>query len=374
MIIGTISININAPDFNYGAVLHSWAFQKYLEKLDIVEDTEIINYTMPLLEKQHLKYPMIDALRSGDFKAAAGYIIRFPLYFMRYQKFQKFIRHHMKVSPIHYNQKRLEEARLEYDVVICESDVIWSPGFSGGHFDRSFFLALDSMKKMKRIAYAPSMADGDLTEEQKLELVNLLPNLDFISSRETYEKDILEKLTNRNITHVLDPVMLLERKDYEPIIGKRPAEKYLLLYLPVDDNISLRQSAGRYAVEYGLTVVEISTRLKKRRNQITLTMAGIEDFLAGILYAEVIFTNSFHAICFSVIFQKQFYAFSRAYAGKVKNICDVLKLSDHYFPDDFAEAAEIDYAAVNRIWNEKKQLSRKWLKHALTDAGTNYES
>ena len=51
----------------------------------------------------------------------------------------------MQTSKIKYVQSKLETAKLNYDCVICESDVIWSPGFSGGHFDKSFFLALESM-------------------------------------------------------------------------------------------------------------------------------------------------------------------------------------------------------------------------------------
>lgn len=39
MKVGTISLNINAPDFNYGAMLHSWAFQQFLKKLDCVDYT-----------------------------------------------------------------------------------------------------------------------------------------------------------------------------------------------------------------------------------------------------------------------------------------------------------------------------------------------
>ena len=174
MKIGTISLNINAPDFNYGAMLHSWAFQQFLKRLDIVEYTEIIDYTMPRLEKQDLEHPIITAVKGLHVRSMIHYIKNYEIYKKRFWKFQKFIENNLVKSEKKYIQSTLAKEKLDYDCVICESDVIWSPGFSGGHFDKSFFLALDSMKMMKKVAYAPSMANGDLNVEQEKELRELL--------------------------------------------------------------------------------------------------------------------------------------------------------------------------------------------------------
>lgn len=368
MKIGTISLNINAPDFNYGAILHSWAFQRYLKMLDVTTSTEIIDYTMPILEGQNLHYPFLYDLKKKRPKRCLRELISWRVYQTRYKKFQSFIKRELQTSKIKYVQKSLEMATLDYDCIICESDVIWSPGFSGGHFDRSFFLALKSMSQMKRIAYAPSMANGDLTEAQKAELKELLTYPQYISCRESYEKCILEKYTDKEVTYVMDPVFLLDREEYDRICPPPHKKKYLFLYLPVDDNLSLRKSATDYANSHNLDIIEINTYLKnyKRDNIICIGDAGIEEFLSAIKYADVVFTNSFHAICFSVIFNVQFYAFSRAYAGKVKDICEVLGLSKRYFPDDhFEEQPPIDYAKVNMVKDRLVEKSRMWLQSAL---------
>ena len=238
----------------------------------------------------------------------------------------------MSVSKEAYTQKTLNAAKLNYDTVICESDVIWSPGFCGGHFDRSFFLALDSMKAMRRVAYAPSMADGTLREGQEKELKSLLLHIDQISCRESYEKQILERLTDKKVTHVADPVLLLQEGDYAPILGEPLAE-------------------GRY-------------------HYVCYEAAGIEDFLSAVKYAECVFTNSFHAICFSVIFHRDFYAFSRAYAGKVKDICHTLGAYGRYVPDGEGICEEeVDYVRVDRKWKEFRERSQRWLKNALISPG-----
>lgn len=368
MNIGTLSLNINAPDFNYGAILHSWAFQQYILNKGLAEYTEIINYTTPQLQNQHLYLPIIDTLVKFQLRGTINNIITFLPYTRRYKKFKRFIENNMIVSSKAYTQKALSEATLNYDAVICESDVIWSHGFFGGHFDRSFFCALDSMKKMKRIAYAPSMADGDLNGVEE-EFKSLLTNLDYISCRESYEKEIIEKYTDKPVMHVVDPVLLLNEDDYAKIVSKRQiCEKYVLTYLPVNQNDYMLKDALQYAKAHGYKLINIVNDLHKSHMDgvETIIDAGIEEFLSYIRNAEIIFTNSFHAICFSVIFKKQFYAFSRNYSGKVKDICQIMNLENRFFSDNvFREQKPIDYDAVYKILQNKINESELWLKTAL---------
>ena len=87
-------------------------------------------------------------------------------------------------------------------------------------------------------------------------------------------------------------------------------DKYILLYLPVNDNKRLRRHAKEFAIEHGYKILEISTKLLKTQTDLItgLPHAGVEEFLSAIKNAEVIFTNSLHAVCFSIIFKKEFYA------------------------------------------------------------------
>lgn len=365
--VGTISLNINTFDFNYGAMLHSWAFQKYMLKNNLCDNTEIINYITPSLERKHLKTPIVDAIIEKNLKSFLKNILIWNSYQKRYKKFNQFINNNMKISKDFYTQTKLENACLSYDTLICESDVIWSPGFFGGQFDKTFFFDLESMNEIKKVAYAPSLGDGNLSEQQKMELKKLLKNFDYISCRETYGVNILQGLTDKKIQKVLDPVMLLDDVDYEEIMGERIIkEDYLLLYLPVDNNKKLRESAVKYAKEKHLKILEISTKCFKCGNYKTLTSAGIEEFLSAIKYANTIFTNSFHAICFSLIFNKNFYAFARNYYGKIKDICDIVNLSSRFFENnEFKELDDIDYNSVNAIVNKLKLESKSWLQNAL---------
>ena len=364
--IGTLSLNINTPDFNYGAILHSWAFQKYLEK-NTNADVEIIDYKTPHLERFDKAHPIKSYIKMKNWKSLAKRVLKYNSYMKKYNKFEEFIKNNIKFSKKKYTQSTLNTENLEYDTLICESDVIWSPGFFKGIFDKTFFLALDSMNDKKRIAYAPSMADGNMTDDNKRELKDLLCDLDYISCRESYEKRILENYTEKEITHVLDPVMLLSAEDYDRIIApKILKEEYLLIYLPVNNNKKLRKEAIKYAKRNNLKILEITTNLISHTTGVTLTSAGVEEFLSAIKNAKIVFTNSFHAICFSIIFNREFYAFSRACNGKVKDICELMGLEGRFLSNDiFIELEKINYTEVNSKWNDLKVKSQRWINNAL---------
>lgn len=140
MKVGTLSLNINAPDFNYGAILHSYAFQQYLLKDENIDGVEIIDYVTPRLEGQDLASPIFNRLKTGHIKSFFRNTAHLKNYNRRLEKFNKFEEKNMIISKQQFTQKLLQKNILEYDVIICESDVIWAPGFFGGEFDKSFFV------------------------------------------------------------------------------------------------------------------------------------------------------------------------------------------------------------------------------------------
>ena len=368
MIVGSISVNINTPDFNYGAILHSWAFQQYVKKIDFVDYMEVIDYTTPYLEKKHRFFPWIDLFKEGKITHALRAIKRTPAYLARYYKFHRFEKQHMVCSKP-YTQATLSKAQLPYDVIVCESDIIWNPKLCDGKYDPAFFAALPCFKKMKKIAYSPSLGDSMLSKEYAREFKDLLKNLDHISCRESYAKKIIEEHSEKNVTHVLDPVLLLDPSDYECITAPRiTADKYLLLYLPVNDNEKLRYHAQQYAKQHHLKILEISTRVRKRpENDINLVAAGVEEFLSAIKNASCVFTNSFHAICFSIIFSVEFYAFTRNVPGKVRDICKTLGLPERFLEDNnFIQQPPINFAEVHAKWISMRNESQSWLLKALS--------
>lgn len=362
MRIGTISLNINTNDLNYGAMLHSWAFQKYLQKYEGII-TEIIDYTTPQFYDMNLKYPMLDFIKRKDFRSSIISLARCFSHARRFDKFEKFKKEQLTISSVHYSQEMLSCEKLDYDVIVCESDVVWSPGFFGGEFDPTFFLALPSMSSARKIAYAVSMANGQFTKQQEDLFSILLKNLDAVSCRETYAAQYTQLFYEHNVPCVLDPTLLLSPQEYEPITVPRMIdEPYVLIYYPLGYDLRIIAAAKCYAKKRDLRIVELSRYPWNGLEHRTITDAGIEEFLSLIKNSEAVFSNSFHGVCFSLIFQKEFYAFSRETGKKIEDICNRLDLSSRFVQDVFIMHKPIDYLKVQETLHRLKQESIQWIE------------
>ena len=346
-------------------MLHSWAFQKFLLQYSEI-DTEILDYTTPHLYGRNLKYPMWALLKNGNIKGFIIACIRVISHKNRFEKFEQFKKNNLIISEKRYSQEKLATAKINYDVIVCESDVIWCPNFFGGDFDPTFFGALPSMRNVRCVSYAASMGNGGFNDKQERHFIRLLNNLDSISCRETYASVYTQKFYDKKVECVVDPVLLLSADEYDSITSTRIIkEPYLLLYFPLGYDKHIVSTAKEYATKRELKFVELSRYPWDRVRNKTITDAGIEEFLSLIRYADVVFSNSFHAVCFSVIFKRDFYAFNRATGRKIEDICDRLKLHNRFIDGAFYEQQPIDYDVVHRILNGMVKSSVEFIENNL---------
>jgi hypothetical protein len=367
MKIATISININTINHNYGAILHSWAFQQYLlENVNNLEETILIDYIPNYVEGFNLKYPVLSYLKKS-FRDTILWSVYLFSNLRKYNKIERFINNNFIKTKEKYNENDLSTHSLDYDVYICESDVIWDPNHYGSGFERAFFLDFDYMKSKKRISYAASLGNAEFTEENKIQYTNLLKNIDYISIREKYGADYTQKFTKKPVFNVLDPTLLLDSDDYEKICSKKLIkEKYLLIYFPLEYNSKIIKEARSYAKVHNMKVVEISRYVWNKFHHKVYTAAGVDEFLSLIKHAELVFTNSFHGVCFSIIYKKEFYSFTRKTGKKIENLCTLFDLKARFINQDFVEDFEsIDYSKVFNILNIERSKSIAFIENAL---------
>ncbi|WP_310604960.1 polysaccharide pyruvyl transferase family protein [Anaerosporobacter sp.] len=367
--IGIISVDINTPMFNYGAILHTWAFEKYLVKKNFT-NFENIDYLPDILKYQNRLFPIFDLFTNTHKRLSLRYSLHYFQYIKKLKKINNFCKNKMINSKKQYKYSNIGSANLDYDVLIAEDDVIWAPGFlcRKDFVDKTFFLAHDNMKKCKKLSYSASMAECDFNIKDYPKLREYLSDFYKISVRESYARDFIVNKLELPATKVLDAVFLLEAEEYDSIISNRFTnfENYVLLYLPADDNTELRNAALNFAKEKNSRIIEVTNQICSSKN--IFGDCGLEDFLSSIKYATAIFTNSFHAICFAVLFEKDFYAFSRKSGGKVKDICESFGILNRYYPKKYIRTDdEIDYTKVSSRVKELSEESRKWLMDALEE-------
>lgn len=378
MKIGIISINAHTKVLNFASPLHSYAFQAFLESNGI--ESTIIDYKPVYYGKFDVRHPLFYYIEhpNSDPAMQTRLLKKWKNLFYereyRYDRFEEFIEKYYKKTDICYNAKMMETEDPGFDCYICVTDVIWKYNPKNG-FDRGYLLACKQMEGKKKIAYAASRGAKGYTTEQNKVFFDYISDIDYISVREKSLKEHIEKDSNLPVTHVLDPVFLQE-KDFYYNLAIRPEKKgYVLLYIVMEKAKDLVETAVRFAELHNLDIIELSENLEDQNipngtHHKVIYDLGVEEWLGYMQNAEYIFTNSFHACCFSIIFGKQFFAGDRS-GDKIDSVLEMFNLSNRRIsgnsPDMANNMANIDYEAVNALRHEYTKYSKDFILNAIRD-------
>jgi len=364
MKVGIISINKYSKHLNYGAALHSYAFQHYLDKHGI--DNVIIDYLPRFMKKYNMKYPVIARQPKEQFRRSLFWLGAFFPNIVKYNKFMDFFKNHYRTTR-QYTEKQLAKADLDFDTVICESDVIWSPHSTQG-FDNGFFCNLPSMKDKNKISYAACIGYTKFSEKRQAKFRELLKNFDSISVREIQGTEFTQQFTDKKVYNVLDPTLLLDAEDYQDIIISPKEQGYVLVYNCLKNNKKMVLDAKKAAKQLGLKVIEVSVYYNNFYLDKVKTTIGIEEFLGYFQNASYVFTNAFHGVCFSLIFKKDFYTYARGTKdSRVTSILHLMDLDGRFLQNDqeLPAITSIDYDKVYEHLNRERKKSQDFLFRAL---------
>lgn len=288
----------------------------------------------------------------------------------------------LAVHKLYPDKVSMYELNEKSDIFIVGSDQIWHRNLYND-FGKVAFLDYIYNDK-KKIAYASSFGrdywSGNSYETQ--EVAYYLKDFDYISLREKSGVSICRKYFNVVAQSVLDPVFLCPKKKYENLAQKSNQKReqsyiggYILDISPCKLRILKRVQE---LMKIPCTILTDAFR-KTLIDQETITIqenAFCEDWLCNIINSKFVITDSFHGMCFAIIFNKPFIAISNETRGKVRftDLLDELKLSDRLISEaDTMEKINelitkpIDYLKVNEILKEKRVYSIHWLKNALNE-------
>lgn len=285
---------------NYGSVLQSYASVMTLRKLGY--KPEIINLrNQAQIDAYRIFHPGESATRR------AFNLLLYPKLRSRFRKFEQFINHILPISIKEYRSgQELDADTLDYDIYYTGSDQVWNPACQD--FESAYYLDFVNHKR-PTIAYAPSMGKAvfDVADEQRIK--RLLEYVDHLSCREISGATLIARLSGRQVTQVCDPVLLPSQVEWSDFAVKpRYKKPYILAYFLNNNHgdrsqiDALRRFTGCDVVilnEYIRDLIKPGVRMKLD--------ASPQEFLGLIRDAAIVYTNSFHATAFSVIFHKDFY-------------------------------------------------------------------
>lgn len=257
----------------------------------------------------------------------------------------------------------------EYDNFIVGSDQTWSPHLYSER--RPYFL--DFANLPKRNAYAPSMGTTTIPDDYKQLLQQKLSTFNHISCREQTNCRMLSSLLGREVSHVLDPTLLLTPKEWNKVcVAPKIDGEYILAYIlgEKDSIISFAEQLGK---AQNMPVYYIVTRPKHLNHPHALTGVGPDDFVGLVKHAEYVVTDSFHGCLFCINYNRQFYTFSKRDGAnnfqdniRILEFLQSLHLEKRFMDDNNARLQEdVDYEKVNPQLNIMRSRSFEYLSQCL---------
>ncbi len=338
---------------NYGAVLQAYALQQAIKKTG--NDAEILDYRCQEVERA--ASPLL-GFRDGE--KIKNAIMKLVFRLKKNISFYVFMRKYIHLSSKAESSKDLKKMSSGYDVFFTGSDQVWNYGCAGN--DEAFFLTFvnDGHKKN---AYAASFGREKLLEEDPFDYRELLSDFNSISVREKSGVDIVKNESGRDAEVTLDPTLLLTKKEWEPVIGKRPSkEKYIFVYY-IRESKDLLNYASELSKRTGYKIVNA-------KNSIEFFMkCSPSDFLAWIYYAEFLVTNSFHGTVFSLLFNKKFAIEldnGKSVNNRSKELLELVNIDRTLSLEKIDSIKEeIDYAVVEEIIKHEREKSIDFIRNAL---------
>lgn len=390
MKIGLIGINKYAKYLNFACDLHVYAFQQFLKQNG--HQSTILDYKPVYYGNFNMRYPAkgaerqyLEAVKKKSSKAtlnkladmALGYRTAVVERERRLDKFEAFVRQRLKFTEESYDSDLLELEDPGFDCYICVTDVIWQ-SLAKYDFDRGFLLGSKAFEGKQKIAYAASRgASKEFSDKQATLFFDYLSDIDTITVRERDFSEYIETNSGYSAPLVVDPVLLHDRTFWGELAVKPEQERYVALYYVMEQASDTIDKAVEYAKLHDLTVVEMSDRPFKYGKitdpdvkHVSRYDIGMEEWLGYIQNAEAVFTNSFHGCCFSLLFEKTFFA-GRRNGQKVPNFLATFGLDNQRFePDDDIKkfSGHVDYGQANRVLERLRQESSDLILQALSDA------
>ncbi len=334
---------------NYGNRLQNYALSQVLSDL---------GYEVETIRRYPVKCKWFNMLKNN----IRSFIIK--------DKFTKFFlfNKHIKWSDCFVNQydysRNIEQY---YDAFVIGSDQIWNLTFD--FINENSFLPF--VKKKRKISYAASFG-VDSFDETLCKQAEALNDISSISVREEAGAAITEHITGRSAEVLLDPTMLLTRKEWSEIAKKpvsgAPNKSYIFLYFLGDISEKRNAMIQSIAQKHGLQICSILGE------QSTLKNCGPSEFVYLISHASLVLTDSFHACVFSIMFQKPFAVFDRESSDEKMN-SRIITLLRHFDLENRYLTGQIDaenyaylacsFAKSEQLLAQERTRSKSFLIRAL---------
>lgn len=252
-----------------------------------------------------------------------------------------------------------------YDAIIIGSDQVWTSIYS---YSNDEFIGWDPHYNGLRISYSSCSAHAKVRDLfRKRQLKKYLSEFKYISVRDTTTQAFIKDILNKTVEIVPDPSELYEYKEF---LGPSPSKHpYIFVYI-LGSEIkgghanAIKKIKEQYGWDLKVIVVGgINARLNTHKiADIIYEQLTPEQWVNMLSNATVVYTDSFHAVLFSVKFSVPFLAYYRDISRSSRLVFLKERFNTKNIVSEVAEVSQIEIV-------EEKLVNKNKLKEVLISNG-----
>lgn len=361
---------------NYGGILQCYALQQVLKKLG--HTVEVIDYchndNRGLVHKLYSKYSTADNI-GGFLSSLSDFICKHrtvpfdkALNDASIKEFDKFRSTYLNISKPLDSNNIGDYANAEYDLIITGSDQVWT-----SLFDDPMVYMIDWKPQFqgKRMSYAACSAHKNLRGSQRNVVKGCLSKFDLITVRDSTTQQLVKNVLGKVPQIVPDPSLLYP---YDEFKTQKQTEPYILTYILGDEiegghDVALRkikQQVGDLPV-YAIVIPCNSRDITKYADKVFETLSP-EQWVDMFYHARYVYTDSFHAIMFSLKFEKPFVSY---YRNKIRS-SRLIDLKKRGIDSIYSNANEI--CNISQIYSDTLLKGNFSIVDVIKDRTTNSDT
>ena len=259
--------------------------------------------------------------------------------------------------------------------VIAGSDQVWRPRYVESIWVNYLGFVPRGIKKL---SYAASFGTDvwEYNDKERSLCNNLIREFSIVTVREESAVGFCRDFFNVDAAQVLDPTLLLEKEDYEKLfISEKESVSAGNLFCYVLDMtqgkerlivkvaketamtpfyVNIGESTNHYSKKYILTHVE------------QFKNPSVTKWLRGFADAEMVIADSFHAVAFSIIFNKPFWVIGNKERGlsRFTSILKMFHLENRLLDEDVQMDTHKWKEPIN--WDEVNSIRKLWKAKSIS--------
>lgn len=272
--------------------------------------------------------------------------------------------------PSHVQQQDLSHYVRRYDALIVGSDQVWTDLYANHLI---FFFDLLYNYPGLRISYAACSAHSKAAIYNRKKIKDLLGRFNAISVRDCVTMRLAQRYTKKHVSLVADPTLLI---DLSPYVRQRYYKKpYIFCYILGEEPKGGGHAEAIKKIKQKVKVDDIDVVAINRTGNDYAPYCNVEMNEADpfvwvnlIAHAEFVYTDSFHALLFSLRYHKLLLAYytETIRASRLTDLRNYYRLGNNIVGTlKQWEFTELDWSYVDSRMQELSSSSKNFLKEAL---------